>query len=163
VPAHPGGPGQNLRGPQNGCVCVCVKGRLYSSCVQSSMLHGIETWPIIKENEVALQRAEMRMFRWMCGVKLQDRVPGKGLREGLGLDDIISVLQQNRSQLYRHVLRKEDNDWMNCTEYEVDGARPRGRQKKTWREIVEKDCQACKLMSRACPVRFSITSHFTHI
>ena len=39
--------------------------RLYSSCVQSSMLHGSETWPVRKENEVALQRAEMRMVRWM--------------------------------------------------------------------------------------------------
>ena len=29
-------------------------------------------------------------------------------------------------------------------EYEVEGARPRGRPKKTWREIVEKDCQAHK-------------------
>jgi len=32
-------------------------------CVQSSMLHGSETWPIRKENEMALQRAEMRMVR----------------------------------------------------------------------------------------------------
>jgi len=30
-------------------------------------------------------------------------------------------------------------------EYEVEGVRPRGRPKKTWTEIVEKDCQACKL------------------
>jgi len=30
-------------------------------------------------------------------------------------------------------------------EYEVEGAKPRGRPKKTWREIVEKDCQAHKL------------------
>jgi len=30
-------------------------------------------------------------------------------------------------------------------EYEVEGARPRGRPKKTWREILEKDCQARKL------------------
>jgi len=29
------------------------------------MLHGSETWPIRNENEVALQRAEMRMIRWM--------------------------------------------------------------------------------------------------
>jgi len=27
-------------------------------------------------------------------MKLQDRIPSKGLRERLGLDDIISVLQQ---------------------------------------------------------------------
>ena len=30
-------------------------------------------------------------------------------------------------------------------EYEVKGSKPRGRSKKTWTEIVEKDCQACKL------------------
>jgi len=60
------------------------------------MLHGSETWPVRKENEVALQQAEMKMVRWMCGVRLQDRVPSKGLKERLGLGDIILVLQQNR-------------------------------------------------------------------
>jgi len=81
-----------------------VRGRLYSSCVQRSMLHGSETWPIRKENEVALQWAEMRMVRWMCGVKLQDRVPSKGLSERPLLDDIILLLQQNRLRSYGHVL-----------------------------------------------------------
>jgi len=33
-------------------------------------------------------------------------------------------------------------------EYEVEGAMPRGRPEKTWREIVQKDCQACKLNSK---------------
>jgi len=108
------------------------------------MLHGCETWPIRKENEVALQQAEMVMDRWMCGIKLQDRVLSKGLTERLELDDIILVLQQNRLRWY--VLRKEENDWVKkCMEYEVKGARPRGRPKKTWTKIVEKDCQARKL------------------
>ena len=48
-------------------VSLIIRGRLYSSCVRSSMLHGSETWPVRKENVVALQRAEMRMVRWMCG------------------------------------------------------------------------------------------------
>ena len=48
---------------------LIVRGRLYSSCVQSSMLHESETWPVRKENEVALQRAETRMVRWICGVR----------------------------------------------------------------------------------------------
>jgi len=74
------------------------------------MLHGTETSPIRKENEVELQRAEMRMVRWMCGIKLQDRVPSRVERERLRLDDITSVLQQNRLQWYGHVLQKEDND-----------------------------------------------------
>jgi len=60
------------------------------------MLHVSETWPVRKENEVALQWAEMRVIRRMCDVKVKDRVPSNELREKLGLDDIISVLQQNR-------------------------------------------------------------------
>jgi len=30
-------------------------------------------------------------------------------------------------------------------EYEVEGSRPRGRPKTTWREVVQKDCQAHSL------------------
>ena len=59
--------------------------------MQSSMLHGSETWCVRKENEVALQRAEMRMARWMCGIKLKDRFPSKKLRERLGIDDIAAA------------------------------------------------------------------------
>jgi len=53
---------------------------------------------------VALQRAEMRMVRWMCNVKVKDRVPSKELRERLGIDYIILILQQNRLRWYGHVL-----------------------------------------------------------
>jgi len=36
-------------------VSLIMRGRLYSSCVRSSMLHGSETWSVRKENVVALQ------------------------------------------------------------------------------------------------------------
>jgi len=32
-----------------------------------------------------------------------------------------------------------------CMEYEVEGPRPTGRPKRTWREVVREDCQARKL------------------
>jgi len=32
-----------------------------------------------------------------------------------------------------------------CMEYEVQGSRPRGRPKRTWSGVVQKDYQACKL------------------
>jgi len=93
-----------------------------------------ESWkvPVRKENVVALQRAEMRMVRWMCGVKLKDRLPSNELSERLGIDDIALVLQQNRLRWYGHVLRKDDDDGVKkCMEYEVEGPRPRGRPKRT--------------------------------
>jgi len=51
------------------------------------MPQGSETWPVRKENEVALQQAEMRMVRWMCNVKTKDRVRSKELRERPGIID----------------------------------------------------------------------------
>ena len=117
-------------------VSLIMRGRLYSSCVRSSMLHGSETLPVRKENVVALQRAEMRMVRWMCGVKLKERLPSKELRERLGVDDIALILQQNRLRWYGRVLRKDDDDWVKkCMEYEVEGSRPKGRPKRTWKAV----------------------------
>ena len=79
-------------------------------------------------------------------VKVKDRVPSKELRERLGIDDIILVLQQNRLRWYGHVLQKEDADWVKkCMECEVEGSRPRGRPKRTWRKVVQKDSQARNL------------------
>ena len=108
---------------------------------------------IRKENETALQRAERRMVKWMCSVKLKDRVSNKKLREKLGIVDITSLLQQNRLRWYGHVLRKDDNDWVKCMEYEVVGSRPRGRPKRTWLEVVQRDCQLCGLSNDDATVR----------
>jgi len=48
--------------------------------------------------------------------------------------------------VYGHVLQKEDNDWVKkCMQYEVEGSIPKGEPKKTWTEVVQNDCQACKL------------------
>jgi len=58
----------------------------------------------------------------------------------------IISLQQNWLRWYRHVLWKEDTDWVKkCMEYEVEGSRPRGRPKRIWREVMQKDCQARNL------------------
>ena len=54
-------------------ISLIRRGRLYSSCVRNSMLHGGKTWPVRKENKMALQRAEMRMLRWMCDIKVKEK------------------------------------------------------------------------------------------
>ena len=41
---------------------------------------------------------------------------------------------------------QKDDDWgKKCIEYEVKGPRPRRSPKRTWTNVVEKRCQACKL------------------
>jgi len=50
-----------------------LKGKVYATCVRSCLIHGIETWPMKVEHELQLNRTEMSMIRWMCGVKLNER------------------------------------------------------------------------------------------
>jgi len=50
-----------------------------------------ETWPLASDEseQVDTRQAEMRMIKWMCGIKITDRFSSCKLRERLGTDDII--------------------------------------------------------------------------
>jgi len=82
------------------------------SCVRSCILHGSEMWRVKIENELTLQWAEMRMIRWMCGVKVTDRFLCSELRERLEMGDIITVIQRHRLRWYGHFLRRDENGWV---------------------------------------------------
>ena len=91
---------------------------------------------------MTLQRAELRMIRWTCGTKITDRFSCSELIARLGIDDVITVMWLHRLRLYGHILTKDENDWVKkCIDFEVECVRPRGRPKKTWSKVIEKDCQ----------------------
>ena len=46
-------------------------------------MHGSETWPMKVEHELKLNRTEMSMIRWMCGVKLNERKKSEELKRTL--------------------------------------------------------------------------------
>jgi len=56
-------------------------------------MHGSETWPMKVVHEEKLNRTEMSMIRWICGVKLNERKKGEELRVLLGLE-VVSDDQQ---------------------------------------------------------------------
>ena len=65
----------------------------------------------------------------------------------------MTVLQRNRLRWYGHVLRKDDSEWVKkCMDYVVEGVRPRGRPKRTWKEAVEGDMKSLKLMKEGALV-----------
>ena len=51
-------------------VALKLKGKVYGAYVRSSMIYGSETWTVNAEQEAKLERAEMKMVRWVCGVSL---------------------------------------------------------------------------------------------
>jgi len=76
----------NLHHNNNKDVSMKLCGIVYSAHVRSSMLHGSEMWLMKRENVTALQRAEMRMFRWMCEIRLRDKSSCVALRHRLGTE-----------------------------------------------------------------------------
>jgi len=52
------------------------------------------------------------------------------------------------------VLRKDDSEWVKkCMEFVGEGVRPRGRPKRTWKEVVEGDMKSLKLKKEDALVR----------
>jgi len=56
-------------------------------------MHGSETWPMKVEHELTMNRTEMSMMRWMCGVKLNK---SEELRELLGLEPVSLMIKKSR-------------------------------------------------------------------
>ena len=102
------------------------------------MIYGSETWTVNGEQEAKLERAEMRMVRWMCGVSLREKKKTNAeLRESMGIEKISDVMRRSRLRWMAHVLRKEGNDWVKKSmDMTVEGSRGRGRPKMTWEKVV---------------------------
>jgi len=72
----------------------------------------------------------------------------------LGLEDAVTVLQHGRLRWYGQVLRKDDRVWVKkCMDFVVEGVRPRGKPKRTWKKVVEGDMKSLKLNKEDALVR----------
>ena len=75
-----------------------TKGRVYASCVRSSMTYGSETRPLLVDVGLKFERAEMQMIRWMCSISMKDR-------RLVGVEHITTVIRSGRLRWYGHVMR----------------------------------------------------------
>jgi len=124
-------------------VSLKLKGKVYATCVRSTMIYGSETWVLNMEQQQRLERVEMRMVRWMCGVSLRERKTNDDLRKMMGIESVMDVVKRNRLRWLGHVLRKDESDWVRgVLEMSVVGSRGRGRPRKTWLKVVEEEMWA---------------------
>ena len=121
-----------------------LRGRLFSSNVRSSMLHGTETWPMTSAALLRLCRNDHAMIRWICGVKPSDDPSMDDLHAKLGICDLAILVRECRLRWFGHVMRS--NDAINRVRSRpVPGRKGPGRPKKTWDECVKQDLKVCGL------------------
>ena len=72
-----------------------MKGQVFNACVRSALLYESEAWPMtIDERKIA--RADSRMMRHMCGVRLAGRATQEELRILTGLEVVGDVMMRRR-------------------------------------------------------------------
>ena len=119
---------------------------MYYSNVRRVMLYGSETWPITKVDLLRLQRNDRAMIRRICGVRFDQvrTTPSADLLSRLDLFSIESHLRDGRLRWYGHVHRSS-GAIKEAFELSVDGQRPPGRPRKTWKDVIADDLSAWDL------------------
>ena len=59
--------------------------------------HEDKIW--LAEQEAKVERAEMRMVRWMCGVSLREKKTNAELRESMGIEKIGDVMRHQQAEM----------------------------------------------------------------
>ena len=117
---------------------LLTRGRLYSSCVRSVMLHAAETWAMTVATLNRLWRNDRAMIRWTCNVKAKDEVSSDSLLSKLGITDLDVVLGTSRMRWFGHVERS--TNWIaKVRNLNVIAQKRAGRPKKTWDEVLMDD------------------------
>ena len=115
-----------------------TRGHVYRSYVRSVLLYASECWAPTKLDYLKLQRNDRAMIRWICNVRLDDRVSSDSLLRKLGINSLGTFLRYNRLSWHGHVERS--HSWIkHCTEMKAEGRRGKGRPRKTWLETVNQD------------------------
>ena len=109
-------------------------------------MYASETFAVKVDDMRRLERTERFMIRWMCGVSLRQRRTTRELLDSLGVEAVETVVRRGRLGWFGHVERKVRGDWVSsCRELVVEGIKPKGRGKKSWRQCVENDMTLLKL------------------
>ena len=123
-----------------------TRGHVYSSCVQSAMLHASETWPLTKRNLQRLQHNDRAMIRQICSINPEGvaTVRSSELLVKLELEDLDLILRERRLRWFGHVERSSGAIRTAC-DIQIDGRPGAGRPKLTWKKLTERDCREWKL------------------
>ena len=80
-----------------------LKGKFYHVAIRTTLLYGLECWPVKKFLEHRMEATEMRMLRWMCGSTMIYKIRNQEFREKLGVAPLSAKMRENRLRWFGHV------------------------------------------------------------
>ena len=117
---------------------ILTRGKVYSSCVRSVILHAADTWAMKVDTLNRLRRNDRAMIRWICNVRAKDEVSSDSLLTKLGIQDLDLELRTSRMRWFGHV--KRSTGWIaEVRKLNVVAQKRSGRPRKSWDEVLEND------------------------
>ena len=95
----------------NSKIPMCLKRKVYDSCILPSMTYGCETWKINTRTEKILRIAQRAMERSMLKITIRDRKSSLWIRKQTKIKDIIKYIKQQKRRWAGHIARRKDNRW----------------------------------------------------
>ena len=134
-----------------------LRGRLFSSNVRSSLLHGTETGPMTSDALRRLCRNNRAMILCICGVKPSDDPSMDDLHARLGICYLAVLVRERRLRWFGHVMRS-NGEINRVRSRPVPERKGPGRPRKTWDECVKQDLKVCGLSGVGTQDRVSLRS-----
>ena len=88
---------------------LSTKLRIYTSLVQSIVLHGSETWTLCKVDSDRIQSFHMQALRCIRSIRWCDKVSNAVVSERTKLPDLPSLIADRRHSLCGHICRLPEN------------------------------------------------------
>ena len=125
-----------------------TKIRLYTSIIRQILTYSCEVWTTTSITERRLKTFENKIWRKICGPVKDPRTGqwrrkfNQELKEELKIVSINGFIKSQRLQWLGHVMRW-NNDAVTkiVLNWKPEGKRPRGRIRKRWMDVVEKDLE----------------------
>ena len=73
-------------------------------------MYGSETWALRKAEQNSLERTEIRMLRWMMGIKRIEKIRNEEIRARAGVANISEKIREARLRWLGHVERRMNED-----------------------------------------------------
>ena len=136
-----------------------VQMAVYRSVFLPTLLYGSESWVCLQKHKGRLNAAGMDFLRRACGKTRMDRVRNEWVRDECGVKLSVSDLHDRRvMRWFGHVERmSEERLTKQIYEAKVQGTSGRGRQRKSWLNVVDEILKEGNVRSlknrRACQKR----------
>ena len=120
---------------------------VYKTVFVPTLTFGCETWVLTKSMKSKLQAMEMKYLRRVAGVTKMDKIRNTDIRQMLGVQPLIKVIEDRQLKWFGHLARLSNEIPVKQTwEARRHEKRMRGRPRKTWDDNI-KEIRAGRGMS----------------